>query len=471
MNQPLDDIKGVNLFQNPNLTPEQEKRIRESQGSGFTFPLDYDFDKAKSLGYYNPVTSCKIKHLQAKGLSLYHPNSGHLGYLFFFIDNTEIVQKTELLKNNLAITKAILLNKHSLIGEYDWTRNAIYIDPLLNDDIKKCSLSKYMDNNWIDLAKLREYLYDRGDIGCGDNPFIQVKQGKKQECSFDCHFQIDDEVSWIRFNAVDYRDNDTHKIFCYIRDITEEKLLEEELVKTQEKNRLAELERKKAQEADLLKSAFLANMSHEIRTPLNAIVGFSTLLLESDDPEEKSMYVDIINNNNNLLLQLISDILDFSKIEVGTLEYNFKEVSFKEIIFEQSKIHSMKMPENVSFICDLDVLPDVLVYTDAKRVTQVISNLLSNAEKYTEEGSISLSYKVDGDTLTVEVRDTGVGITPDKQSVIFDRFIKLDNFRQGTGLGLTICKTIIEALHGTIGVNSTPGQGSCFWFTLPIHNT
>ena len=175
----------------------------------------------------------------------------------------------------------------------------------------------------------------------------------------------------------------------------------------------------------------------------------------------------IINQNCDLLLRLITDILDFSKVESGVMDYSLTDVNIKEICREQYKVHSLKVQEGVTMICDLDALPDKILYTDPKRVTQVISNLLSNAIKFTEQGHISLSYSVKEDHVLFEVSDTGIGVSAAHIDTIFERFTKVDSFRQGTGLGLSICKTIVKALQGEIGVDSTPGKGSRFWFTLP----
>lgn len=236
------------------------------------------------------------------------------------------------------------------------------------------------------------------------------------------------------------------------------------------KERENELELIKAKEADRMKSAFLANMSHEIRTPLNAIVGFSSVLAETENPEEKTEYLSIINRNNALLLQLIDDLLDFSKIESGRMEYHFEEVDLKEICSEMYAVHSLKIKKGVemNFNCEH---PSVLLHTDRQRVTQILSNLLTNAVKFTHEGAITLSYQQIPNGVLISVRDTGIGIPEKDLDTIFERFVKLDNYRQGTGLGLAICKMLVDRLGGKIGVDSEVGVGSVFWFILPAGNS
>ena len=230
-----------------------------------------------------------------------------------------------------------------------------------------------------------------------------------------------------------------------------------------------ELDLIKAREADEMKNAFIANMSHEIRTPLNAIVGFSRLITETDNDSEQQEYLTIIENNSDLLLQLINDILDFAKIESGTLNYNVSCVDLKDICHEVYVSQSLKMTSDVALLYNGDMLPSVKLQTDAQRVEQVLLNLLSNAIKCTNQGFISLSYKLEEGFVRVSVTDTGIGIAKEKQDTIFDRFVKLDDFRQGTGLGLSICKMIIEKLGGKIGVESERGKVSSFWFTLPLN--
>ena len=242
-------------------------------------------------------------------------------------------------------------------------------------------------------------------------------------------------------------------------DINHQKPIEEEL-------RVA---KEKAENLDRLKSAFLANMSHEIRTPLNAIVGFASLLIESDDKKERQDYVDIMQENTELLLQLISDILDLSKIEAGTLDFTMDHLDIKSFCEDIMRNYDIKEDKPVPVLLAPD-LPEYYIYTDKKRLMQVITNFINNALKFTNEGQIMLEYrhKAESNEIEFAVTDTGMGIAPDKVDQVFDRFVKLNSFSKGTGLGLSICRSIIEHLGGTIGAESEIGVGSRFWFTHPL---
>ena len=226
--------------------------------------------------------------------------------------------------------------------------------------------------------------------------------------------------------------------------------------------------REKAEESDMLKSAFLANMSHEIRTPLNAIVGFSSMLEEAEDQEEKHQYITIIEDNNKLLLQLISDILDLSKIEAGTFDIIPERVNAKQLCNDLFQAMQMKTSPQVELRLK-DNLPELTFTSDKNRLYQVLLNFVTNALKFTSEGNITIDYQIDGNEVKFSVQDTGMGIEPEKQEAIFTRFVKLNSFIPGTGLGLPICQSIVTQLGGKIGVESEPGRGACFWFTHPIN--
>ena len=242
-------------------------------------------------------------------------------------------------------------------------------------------------------------------------------------------------------------------------DITQLELMRRELIESKEK----------AETSDKLKSAFLANMSHEIRTPLNAIVGFSRIISESDNAEERREYYEIVDANNERLLQLINEILDLSKIESGIVEFTYGPVRLHTLCKEINDAHVFRCPQGVELRFDS---PDeaLSIHSDKNRIFQVFSNLIGNAFKFTTEGSVSYGYKQEGERVVFYVKDTGLGIEPEKLGRVFQRFAKLNNFAQGTGLGLSICKTIIERLGGEIAVSSEVGTGTTFTFWLPLEN-
>lgn len=224
--------------------------------------------------------------------------------------------------------------------------------------------------------------------------------------------------------------------------------------------------RKEAEESNRLKSMFLANMGHEIRTPLNAIVGFSDLITQTDNPKEAKEYSEVIASNNELLLQLVNDILDLSRIEAGQMEFHLSNVDICEIFKGLNQTYSLKIPEGVQLFCET---PDTscMIYTDKNRLMQVISNFLNNAVKFTTQGNISMGYSHSEGNVRCYVKDTGIGIAKDDIPKVFERFARFDSFASGTGLGLSICETIIQHLGGKIGVSSELGQGSEFWFVIP----
>ena len=235
-------------------------------------------------------------------------------------------------------------------------------------------------------------------------------------------------------------------------------------------SRMLEEARDKAEESNRLKSAFLANMSHEIRTPLNAIVGFSDMICRIEDKAEKEEYMKIIIANNELLLQLINDILDLSKIEAGTIDFSFAPTDINDLmngICQQMEQKNQTPDVKIEFV---EKAPDCVIETDRRRLSQILINFMSNAMKFTSTGSISMGYQISEaeDEIYFYVKDTGMGIPADKVRLVFDRFVKLNSFVKGTGLGLAICRMIVERLGGTIGVESQPGKGSCFWFRIPV---
>lgn len=446
---------GLNMFTNPNIPDFVNKSMLA--GKDISFTIDYNFDKVAQTKYYDSSNTVSHKHLLVKGVSLKDPQDNIFGFLYIVFDDSENYQKKEQIKDALARLKVSVDTGDSILWEYDVANDIMAMDFGLNDDISNNEgLMAVQNTRFNNLEDYRSSLHPDDFDRVYNKQFKSLLEGKIKHFVATYRRILHGKEYWFNTNARSYKCNEDGtpiKILCYTTDITKQREKEIELIKVKE--------------ADKLKSAFLANMSHEIRTPLNAIVGFSDIIAEVSDEQERQSYLDIIHKNNDLLLQLIDDILDFSKIEAGTMDYHLTEVDIKNICNEIILADSIKMPEGVSLLFDPET-PSVIITTDERRIMQVLSNFMNNAIKFTPKGNITLSYHVEKDQLRVCVSDTGIGISAENQWKIFERFIKVDSFQQGTGLGLTICKTIIEELGGTIGVDSTEGIGSTFWFTLPM---
>lgn len=325
-----------------------------------------------------------------------------------------------------------------------------------------------------DLLQCRNALSAKG--GCGTHAFCQecpvrgaignAFRQKKEFTDLQSSLNIAiDEYEFVKcdvmISGVFMTLDSEERMVLTVHDITSIKQTEEALAEAKEK----------AENADRSKSAFLANMSHEIRTPLNAIVGFSELLAAANTEEEKQKYLEILHTNSELLLQLVNDILDLSKIEAGTLEFVYSDVDINLLLNDLEQLFRMKIGSNspVQIITESG-LPSCMVHTDRNRIAQVVSNFVSNAIKFTTEGSIRIGYQSSENGLRFYVSDTGSGISADKLEGVFDRFVRLQSDKNGNGLGLSICKTIVNKLGGEIGADSEVGKGSTFWFTLPEHS-
>ena len=447
-----EDILGVNIFENPILPEEIKQKIKDNENADFTFR--YDFSKINK--YYQPNSTTGFIDLTTKVTTLYDHNHEPINYLLINVDKTE---------DTIAYNKIQEFESFfDLVGDYAKVGYA-HFDALSRDGY--ALRSWYRNVGEEEGTPLPEIIGIHSHFHPEDRAVMidfldKVIKGESSKLSRDVRIRrADGNYTWTRVNVLvrNYQPQDNIIEMLGINfDITELKETERMLIGAKEK----------AEEADRLKSAFLANMSHEIRTPLNAIVGFSSLLEEAEDAEEKHLYATIIEENNKLLLQLISDILDLSKIEAGTFDIIPEQVDAQQLCNELLQSMQVRATEQVEILLAPE-LPELTFTSDKNRLYQVLLNFVTNALKFTSEGSIVIDYRINGNEVRFSVQDTGMGIEPEKQEAIFTRFVKLNNFIAGTGLGLPICQSIVTQLGGKIGVESEPGKGSCFWFTHPIN--
>ena len=445
-------VIGINIFENPALPEEIKLKIRDNEEVEFTF--QYDFSKIK--GYYESEKTSGFINLTTRITTLYDHDRQPINYLLINVDKTE---------NTIAYNKIQeFKNFFELVGDYAKVGYA-HFDALSRNGYALSSWYKNVGEE--EGTPLPEIIGIHSHFHPEDRAVMldflaKVVKGESTKLCRDVRIRrADGSYTWTRVNVLvrNYRPQDNViEMLCINFDITQLKETEQMLIKAKEK----------AEEADRLKSAFLANMSHEIRTPLNAIVGFSSMLEEAEDQEEKHQYITIIEDNNKLLLQLISDILDLSKIEAETFDIIPERVNAKQLCNDLFQAMQMKTSPQVELRLK-DNLPELTFTSDKNRLYQVLLNFVTNALKFTSEGNITIDYQIDGNEVKFSVQDTGMGIEPEKQEAIFTRFVKLNSFIPGTGLGLPICQSIVTQLGGKIGVESEPGRGACFWFTHPIN--
>ena len=445
-----EDVIGLNLFDNPLLPQGLKDKLKA--GAPIDMSFNYDFDRLD--GYYSTSRTGTIS-LISKFAPLYDALGNLINILLINIDNTETTNAYSKIQD--------FEEFFTLIGNYAKVGYAHF-------NALKCD--GYAVNSWYrnvgekegtplnEIIKVHSHFHPddrRMMLRFFDQVLIREASHLRRDVRI---LREDGTYTWTRVNVMvrDFRPEDgIIDMVCVNYDITELKETERKLIAA----------RDKAEELDRLKSAFLANMSHEIRTPLNAIVGFSSLLTETEDMKDRKQYMAIVQENTELLLQLISDILDLSKMESGAFEFVKSDTDVNLLCSEIIRSLRMKVPAGVELVFE-ECLPGCHVWADKNRLNQIISNFINNALKFTFSGSITLGYyrQTDG-YLRFYVRDTGMGIPKNKIKTVFDRFVKLNSFVHGTGLGLSICKSLVEQMGGTIGVESEEGEGSCFWFTYP----
>ena len=448
-----EDVLGINIFENPIFPKEMKERLKKNEDADFTFR--YDFSKVGS--YYQNTQKQGTIDLVTKVTTLYNSEHQPINYLLINADKTE----TTVAYNKIQEFEEFF----ELVGDYakvgyahfnvlsghgyaqkSWYRNVgeAYETPL--SDI----FGTYRHFHPDDRALLIRFLDD-------------ARNGLTTQLSKEMRvLREDGTYTWTHVNLLVKKYAPQDRIIEIISinyDITELKRTEEMLVKA----------RDKAEASDRFKSAFLANMSHEIRTPLNAIVGFSSLLTSTENAAEKELYNSLIGHNNKLLLNLINDVIDLSKIESGYLELRPDWVNLTELLDESVAEYAHQVPSGVELLTNYPA-HDSLVELDSLRIKQILSNFLSNALKNTTTGHVEVFYEVDHQSVRIGVKDTGRGIPQNMLEKIFERFEKLDSFAQGAGLGLSICKLIVEKMNGRVLVDSQLGIGTTFVIELPCRS-
>lgn len=457
------DILGHNLFNYTSFSDEIKEQIRK--GETVRFVAKYDFDALRRLF---PTYLSGTKYFEITVSFVHNEKSEVTNYMVITQDVTERVlwqNKYDNLYEEAVRSKKELLESEQrmihLIRQNELVLNNINsgLAYIANDYIVQ------WENISLCSKSLSYEAYKKGE------PCYLTAHNRTTPCE-NCVMQRarrSGQVESILFNLdnkhvievfatpIFNEQGDVDGVVIRVDDVTERQHMIGELEK----------ERNRAEQSDKLKSAFLANMSHEIRTPLNAIVGFSDLLMVTEDQEEKEEFIQIINANNELLLKLINDILDLSKIEAGSVELKYEDfdlaVYFNELA---ASMHRRVVNPQVRLV-PMNPYETCTVRLDKNRLAQILTNFVTNAIKYTSEGMIEMGYEKVGGSIRLYVRDTGIGIPEDKKDKVFHRFEKLDEFAQGTGLGLSICKAIVEACRGEIGFESEFDKGSLFWAILP----
>ena len=448
-----EELLGINIFENPVFPEEMKERLRNNEDADFTFR--YDFSK---LGeYYSNNKAEGTIDLVTKVTTLYDENHNPVNYLLINADKTE----TTVAYNKIQEFEEFF----ELIGDYAKVGYAHFNILSKQGHAQKSWYKNIGEESGTPLSEIigtyKSFHPDDRDLIL--QFFEEVQKGNADKLSHKIRvFRENGECTWTHVNLFVRKYAPQDKVIELISinyDITDLKQIEEMLVN----------ERDRSEASDRLKSAFLANMSHEIRTPLNAIVGFSSLLASAENVVEKELYNSLISHNNELLLNLINDIIDLSKIEAGYLELHQNWFNLTELLDECVAEYARLLPSGVELLTSYPE-HDALVELDKLRIKQILNNFLSNALKNTIRGYVEVFYEIDKHCVRIGVKDTGRGIPQNMLEKIFERFEKVDSFAQGVGLGLSICKSIVDKMNGRIQVYSQLGLGTTFIAELPCHS-
>jgi len=447
-----EEILGVNLFENPNISKECLDQIK--RGEPTTFENDYHFDKVND-GYYTSENKGKVMRLLGKCTPLKDKDNNIFGYLELVHHDTSYYKKKEQLRANLAKLQMAVDAQKAFFWEYDVKNDKTTIDFSSLERMRKEHLRVFQEVHATNKLKHFDHVHP-DDVDKLRVKAQKILTGEIDSCKESYREFINDKQYWFTTGFQTFKFDDNKKpeiIVCLTTDITEQREKDLELIKIREFNNI--------------RTTFVSNISHEIRTPLNAILGFSKVIADSNKAEETQYFNDVIQQNNEILLHMIDSILSFTQIEAGPIPYKKEITDLKDICNSALNLKSFVHRPEIEFIFDRE-LPSLNVYTDKEYTKQVIYHLLDNANKFTQQGRISLTYYTNenGEAL-IEVSDTGIGLTPEEIGKVFDRFYKNDDMQRGVGLGLSIAQRFISDLGGKVGVDSKKGQGSKFWFTLP----
>lgn len=446
----MKDIYNINIFDDPNITAEDKTLLK--QGLNVSFETDYDFDLCENF-YETPIKGIK-KYFVTKVTIMRDPEGNRQGYLLACEDITvkkaqerEIIESYKKIKAtqkelSLALNAGKLSSWNYNIKEGLFCKFDVHIENIEKRSLQSIYESIHPDDRNKFMALLETVAHKQK---LPENRIIlRVLENNATDYSY----------SSFTYSAVEDEAGNVVVITFIQRDITEDIIYQQNLITA----------KNKAEEADKLKSTFLANMSHEIRTPLNAIVGFSELLTETDDAEEKFEYKQLIETNSEILLKLIGDILDLSKIEVGSIDINRQKLNLCQLCDELYRSFQQRIKNPKVTLKLINPYTKCVANFDKYRFMQIFTNFATNAIKYTPQGEIVMGYECMPGQVRIYVKDSGIGIPEEKKKRIFSRFEKLDTFAQGTGLGLSICKAIADATGGEVGFKSKANIGSEFWY-------
>lgn len=440
----MKEVYGINIFNDPNIGTEDKALLK--QGLDVSFETDYDFDLC-SENFFDTSIRGSRKYFVTKVNLMKGPNGELKGYILTCEDVTEKKAQEKKIKSTQK-ELALALNAGKLISwNYNIEDNTFHKFDIHVENIKKIPFESILETIHMD---------DRNKFLELVNSIIQKKSLPDNSIVLRVMHERDEDFFYNHF-TFSPRENDEGKVVSITfieRDITKDVQYQQELI----------MAKNKAEEADKLKSTFLANMSHEIRTPLNAIVGFSALLTEVENEEEKNEYKQLIETNSDILLRLIGDILDLSKIEVGSIDINRQDLDLCSLCDELFRSFQQRIKNPKVTLRLVAPYKKCVAKFDKYRFTQIFTNFVTNAIKYTPEGEIIMGYECQPGQVRLYVKDTGIGIPDEKKNRIFGRFEKLDTFAQGTGLGLSICKAIANATKGEVGFESKENEGSEFWY-------